>query len=969
MADLKAQIEITADATGVEAGIGRAKRSLADLAAAAKTAGADASQGLSGAGNGGAEAATKIDRATQNIIGSIQRASAAATAGGKATSAYFESIAKQRGISSDVLKPFLADLDAANEGAKRAGHGMEGFSFATAGAKRELLVLGHELSQGNFSRFGSSLLVLGERTGAASLLFSGFGVATLGATVVLSAFAAAAAIGAQEAETLRRSLILTNQAAGLTAGQFNEFAKSIAEGTRTSVGSATETLQTLVSSGRFTGESLKATSTAVQLLAKATGESTDDISKRFVGLSDDVGKGAEELNKQYHFLSGETLAYIKTLSDQGDAQKAVQLTMQELASQVAGAAQPIGALASYWDRAKLSALGYVEAVKNLGKPDTIDDAITRSKKDSATLRGAANNTAVAGFRELFRTFTGPSFGEQADENDALVKRLELTKKVGEEVSAASARSAAANQAQNAFNGLQEASLSRQKKLANELEKAKSLYLKSDGRVTKEQYDTLVSDIKDKYKDPKGAQPRNTDRSSLRAEIDAIKAEESERLDVYRNSQTILSALRSAGLVSDQQYYDAEAKAAQDSADVQIKAIDDQIAAQKRKRFSGPGAANEEFERQSAIGKLEADRVRVIQDTAAKEAALSTERTSASQRRLAAAAAEYQAAARQLDATQRQYDLDLEVSKLAPQAAADAQARAQINGKYASDLKKAQDDFANLPRDAAGAVNADDQKKYDQEIDRIKGFRDKSLAQYSDYYAQRKVQDANYFTGLDRATATYIENAQNVAKLTEQAYTNVFSSIEDALVQFVTKGKFSFKSLADSIISEFVRIEAKAAVSKVLQSVSSNGGAGGISSAIGGYFSGGGASGAADTASLFANGFAGFASGGYATPRSIHEVNERGPELLETGGRTFLMMSGQGGRVIPHDQAFGGGVPTIINQTTGRVDQATMVRTGPNPEDRALLLQEAEAHIARQLYDPNSAVSRSMKRNVKAERNR
>ena len=125
-------------------------------------------------------------------------------------------------------------------------------THATSGMTREVIVLAHEMSQGNFSRFGGSLLVLAE--------YSKTATAALGALVgpagaVLAAFAAvgiAAAVGSRQSEVLSKSLLLTGQNAGYTAGQVEAMAKSIGESTATSTGSARATLQELISDGRLT---------------------------------------------------------------------------------------------------------------------------------------------------------------------------------------------------------------------------------------------------------------------------------------------------------------------------------------------------------------------------------------------------------------------------------------------------------------------------------------------------------------------------------------------------------------------------------------------------------------------------------------------------------------------------------------------------------------------------------------------
>lgn len=83
MADRKAQLEISADASGVEAGVTKAKRSLAGLGAEAKKAGEEAAKGLGGIGEGAAPATAKVDAATKNMIRSIERVTFATEAGSR----------------------------------------------------------------------------------------------------------------------------------------------------------------------------------------------------------------------------------------------------------------------------------------------------------------------------------------------------------------------------------------------------------------------------------------------------------------------------------------------------------------------------------------------------------------------------------------------------------------------------------------------------------------------------------------------------------------------------------------------------------------------------------------------------------------------------------------------------------------------------------------------------------------------
>lgn len=125
--------------------------------------------------------------------------------------------AAQLGVS-DAAAPLIARLAETGQSAHGASGHIDGFSFASANAKREVLVLAHELSQGNFSRFGSSMMVLGEQTGAAGLLFSGAGLAALALAGSIGFVAYEMIKGASEQKKMNDSLLMTGNYAGQTSG-------------------------------------------------------------------------------------------------------------------------------------------------------------------------------------------------------------------------------------------------------------------------------------------------------------------------------------------------------------------------------------------------------------------------------------------------------------------------------------------------------------------------------------------------------------------------------------------------------------------------------------------------------------------------------------------------------------------------------------------------------------------------------
>ncbi|WP_322070987.1 phage tail tape measure protein [Paraburkholderia bannensis] len=91
---------------------------------------------------------------------------------------------------SDSVKPYIDQI------AKATAH-THSFSLESSQAKRELLVLGHELSQGNIKQFAGSLLVMAEATGAFNMLLNPV-VLGVGALVGVLAIAAHSTFSARE---------------------------------------------------------------------------------------------------------------------------------------------------------------------------------------------------------------------------------------------------------------------------------------------------------------------------------------------------------------------------------------------------------------------------------------------------------------------------------------------------------------------------------------------------------------------------------------------------------------------------------------------------------------------------------------------------------------------------------------------------------------------------------------------------
>ena len=132
----KFQIEASLDATGVREGAQEAVNAVKGMAAGIKEEGAKGAQGLKPIEDAPDRAAAAMSRSEKSMVASIERATAAMRTGGKAGADYYEVLAKQRGISGDMLKPYIDQLRQAEEAQRKlrqAEEARQQLSKATAG--------------------------------------------------------------------------------------------------------------------------------------------------------------------------------------------------------------------------------------------------------------------------------------------------------------------------------------------------------------------------------------------------------------------------------------------------------------------------------------------------------------------------------------------------------------------------------------------------------------------------------------------------------------------------------------------------------------------------------------------------------------------------------------------------------------------------------------------------------------------
>lgn len=186
-------------------------------------------------------------------------------------------------------------------------------------------------------------------------------------------------------------------------------------------------------------------------------------------------------------------------------------------------------------------------------------------------------------------------------------------------------------------------------------------------------------------------------------------------------------------------------------------------------------------------------------------------------------------------------------------------------------------------------------------------------------------------GLVRGALKLQEEFTNLSTLAESTLTNAFRGAEDAMVSFVTTGKASFSDLVSSILADLARLAIRQSITGPLANIV-------------GTFLGGLATSPSSGVTMPTGGLKVPASmggpralGGPASAGSMYPVLERGPEILSTGGRDYLMMGSESGRVTPLRQGGGGGSQPVIVQLQPQIynnaSDKVAVRTEEGTDDQ------------------------------------
>ncbi|MGO4479961.1 phage tail length tape measure family protein, partial [Massilia sp. 2TAF26] len=227
----RVQLVAELDTTRTREGFQEIGQQASTMANAVSSAGERAQRAVSSIGSGADQSAEKVEAAQRNLIGSIQRTTAAMQAGSRTSAEYYETLARQRGVDPAALTPYLNQLRAIESQTRSVGVSAAQTAAALRGVPAQFTDIITSLQGGQnpltvILQQGGQLRDMFGSAGAAARALGGYVVGLINPFTLAAAAAAALAVayheGSKEADAYAKALILTGNAAGSTADQLSE---------------------------------------------------------------------------------------------------------------------------------------------------------------------------------------------------------------------------------------------------------------------------------------------------------------------------------------------------------------------------------------------------------------------------------------------------------------------------------------------------------------------------------------------------------------------------------------------------------------------------------------------------------------------------------------------------------------------------------------------------------------------------
>lgn len=937
----KLQLEASLDASGVREGAAEAVAAAKTMAAGVEAAGRQGAAGLAPLEAKAGTAAAAMSRSERSMVQSIQRATAAMKSGGVAGSEYYEILAKQRGLSGDVLKPYIAQLREA-EAAQRSLNQAAGMSDkATAAAMRSVPAQFTDIIV-SLQGGQAPLTVLLQQGGQLKDMFGGVGNAAralggyvLGLVNPFTLAAGAAGVlwlahqqGRKEAEAYAASLIMTGNAAGTTVGQLAVMAQEL-DGRGFTQGAAAAALAEVASTGNVAAGNIKLVAEAALRMEREAGIPIENTIKSFEELGKSPVEASLKLTEQHRYLTAEIYQQIKALADQGRETEAAKLAQETYADAVMERTgqlhERLGLLERAWRGIKEGAKEAWDSMLGIGRGKTVEERLERQRATVESLQRTLDDQEARfgsgrnGAAERLRAAQALLFELEGEAADSAAKalgegernRIQLAgSKAVEAVSKANAQAASKQEQLNK-------ALKEYRQNLDDIRAADpASALLDPAKIAKAE-----AGIREKFKE-KGDAGAGIGAATRRLDLTEIQRAARDELSGIDQQQRAIDLRRQAGLIAEQDYYDQKRVLIVKANDTEESSLREQISRLEQEKAKGKEALEVQKQLVDARSKLKIKELEGQNKLASvnQEAGMAVKRQDAALQSLASTHARY---LQQLD---QQASRAVSSAWMGDKDRQREQGRWAIEDRYLSEQRRLEDQRMFTPN-----MTPEMQAQIDMRLQLLQTEKSRELQLYQQTYQQLDEMQSQWQLGAGQAMQNYLDQSVNVAGQVGSAFTRAFQGMEDALVNFAMTGKLSFKDLANSIIADIVRTQARAAVSGLFGNILGAVGLGTTSIAgasLGSEF--------VRDVGLNAAGLVGMSSGGYTgdggkyepagiVHRGEYVINAASTRKLGLGYLNSLNGYANGGLVGGNGAAAPGGIVVNVHNNAGaQIEQASSV---------------------------------------------
>ncbi|MDF3134517.1 phage tail tape measure protein [Pseudomonas extremaustralis] len=741
-------------------------------------------------------------------------------------------------LSQDDYNKALGNIDKDYAKLEKTATGFDKLRLGTRQAQENVTQLGNALSSGDWGSGVRAVLQLGAGAGASAAGLLAMLAPIALATGAVAALGVAYYKGSEEQDKYNKSLILTGNYAGVSAGQLGDMARQVSATVGTT-GQAAAVLALLADSGKIAGESFTGITLAAVSMQEATGKAVSETVAEFSKLADDPVKASAALNEQYHYLTASVYSQITALEEQGDHAGAVKLATESYADAINERTPKILENLSFWEKGYNAVARAADSLKNIGRPDIGAD-IEQARRDLADAQ--KGNIGLFQNQKEMIEFRQNRLNMLEDEKAA---QADIAKWEGEQAKAQG----------DAVSSMAKVDILTKSSWTNEQKRAEALkdYKKqlddirkvspNDPRLAQAAIDKNIANINDKFKDPKtsGTQVDLTGFNDAKNSLTAIAVD-------YKNYQKELDAAQKAGLVSEADYLLRRQALIGNERDQVTAAYEAEITALEAAKGKKTTSAAQSIQLDQKIADARAGMVKAQKDADSQLEVLATNEAGRLAKQERAISTYIQALGQQQRALE-----------LAGQRAVLGVGQGDRQNALSGELNSQQDRFAQQSLELANQKSDPSRNMSEEEFKRkSQALADANKAatdQIRQNYADVEAAQGDWTKGATAAWENYLDSARNIAGQTKSLFGNTFNSMEDSLVNFAITGKASFAYLTKSILADMARIAVRQASSSALSSLF-----GLASSAAGSYF-GGGATSAGSTQAGYSSTYFPQAKGG------------------------------------------------------------------------------------------------------------